>query len=168
MWSLNGLSGLFRKNQIIQSQRRSSQDIPHHRSKTAMFSTLMLMEDSWYRECKSNATTPLIFIRLESHSLKNRKPQTSFWYVFWLFLFFSKDHQKYFKVPGYEPVSENYYPINSRIMISDSTNSLIVLTDRSHGGSSLNNGTVEVMVSNISFLSNQWRTRDSGKRGEGN
>ncbi|MDA8002928.1 MAG: glycosyl hydrolase-related protein, partial [Alphaproteobacteria bacterium] len=42
----------------------------------------------------------------------------------------------------------NYYPVNSRIFIQDTQKGLqfTVLTDRSHGGSSLKDGSVEIMV----------------------
>ena len=36
-----------------------------------------------------------------------------------------------------EPVSANYYPINSRIFVRDDKNQATVLTDRSQGGSSM-------------------------------
>ncbi|KAL1438734.1 hypothetical protein MTO96_047827 [Rhipicephalus appendiculatus] len=47
-----------------------------------------------------------------------------------------------------EPVAGNYYPVNSRIFIRDPQRDLqfTVLTDRSQGGSSLRNGSIEVMV----------------------
>ena len=47
-----------------------------------------------------------------------------------------------------EPVSGNYYPINSRIYIKDVKQNIqmTVLTDRSQGGGSLSNGSVELMV----------------------
>ncbi|GAB6024396.1 hypothetical protein CHUAL_009562 [Chamberlinius hualienensis] len=47
-----------------------------------------------------------------------------------------------------EPVSGNYYPINTKIFIQDKTNDLqlTVVTDRSHGGSSLTDGVVELML----------------------
>uniref|UniRef100_A0A0R3RR01 Glyco_hydro_38C domain-containing protein n=1 Tax=Elaeophora elaphi TaxID=1147741 RepID=A0A0R3RR01_9BILA len=45
-----------------------------------------------------------------------------------------------------EPIAGNYYPVNSRIYIRDSLNQLTVLTDRSHGGSSLKNGQIELML----------------------
>jgi hypothetical protein len=43
-----------------------------------------------------------------------------------------------------EPVSGNYYPVNSRIFLKDveSGDQLTVLTDRSQGGSSLKDGQV--------------------------
>ena len=45
-----------------------------------------------------------------------------------------------------EPVSRNYYPVNSRIYIKDSTRQLTIMTDRSQGGSSINDGQVELMI----------------------
>ncbi|XP_013402708.1 lysosomal alpha-mannosidase [Lingula anatina] len=47
-----------------------------------------------------------------------------------------------------EPVSGNYYPINSRIYIRDETKNvqLTVLNDRSQGGSSIQDGCLEIMV----------------------
>lgn len=47
-----------------------------------------------------------------------------------------------------EPVSGNYYPVNSRVFIQDkfSDSQFTVLTDRSQGASSLNDGEVEIMV----------------------
>lgn len=47
-----------------------------------------------------------------------------------------------------EPVAGNYYPVNSKIFIRDTAQNaqLTVLTDRSQGGSSIRNGSVELMV----------------------
>ena len=45
-----------------------------------------------------------------------------------------------------EPVSGNYYPVNSRIFIKDSSTQLTVMTDRSHGGSSIQDGALEIML----------------------
>ncbi|XP_015929798.1 lysosomal alpha-mannosidase isoform X1 [Parasteatoda tepidariorum] len=47
-----------------------------------------------------------------------------------------------------EPVAGNYYPVNSRIYIRDkkANKQLTVLNDRSQGGSSLMNGSVELMI----------------------
>ncbi|XP_071952735.1 lysosomal alpha-mannosidase-like [Antedon mediterranea] len=45
-----------------------------------------------------------------------------------------------------EPVAGNYYPVNSRICIKDPKAQLTVLTDRSQGGSSLKNGSIELMI----------------------
>ncbi|XP_076428082.1 lysosomal alpha-mannosidase-like isoform X2 [Peromyscus maniculatus bairdii] len=45
-----------------------------------------------------------------------------------------------------EPVAGNYYPVNTRIYISDGHMQLTVVTDRSQGGSSLKDGSLELMV----------------------
>ena len=45
-----------------------------------------------------------------------------------------------------EPVAGNYYPVNSAIFINGSEGSLSLVTDRSVGGSSLADGSIEVMV----------------------
>jgi lysosomal alpha-mannosidase len=49
-----------------------------------------------------------------------------------------------------EPISGNYYPINTRIYIRDEINDasrqLTLITDRSQGASSLKNGSIEVML----------------------
>ncbi|KFO79729.1 Lysosomal alpha-mannosidase, partial [Cuculus canorus] len=46
-----------------------------------------------------------------------------------------------------EPVAGNYYPVNTRIFIKDEKMQLTVLTDRSQGGSSIFDGSLELMVS---------------------
>lgn len=46
----------------------------------------------------------------------------------------------------YEPVSGNYYPVNSRIFIRDTAAQLTILTDRSQGGTSMEDGQVEIML----------------------
>lgn len=50
-----------------------------------------------------------------------------------------------------EPVASNYYPVTSKITIMDENRDLkvSVLNDRSQGGSSLNDGDIELMVSTI-------------------
>lgn len=47
-----------------------------------------------------------------------------------------------------EPVSGNYYPVNSRIYLKDKARNIqfTILTDRSQGGSSLTDGSLELMV----------------------
>ncbi|XP_065912001.1 lysosomal alpha-mannosidase-like [Dysidea avara] len=47
-----------------------------------------------------------------------------------------------------EPVSGNYYPVNSRIYMKDTSSDtqFTILTDRSQGGSSLKDGSLELMV----------------------
>lgn len=50
--------------------------------------------------------------------------------------------------PTEEPVSSNYYPVTSKIVIKDETQKLqlAVLNDRAQGGSSLAEGQIELMV----------------------
>jgi len=45
-----------------------------------------------------------------------------------------------------EPVAENYYPVNSMISLDDTKVSMAVVTDVSMGGSSMNDGQLELMV----------------------
>lgn len=45
-----------------------------------------------------------------------------------------------------EPIAANYYPVNAAIYIEDDDHSLSVLVDRSQGGSSLTDGSVELMI----------------------
>lgn len=46
-----------------------------------------------------------------------------------------------------EPVAGNYYPVNSRMFIKDDKNQQVtLLTDRSQGGSSLQDGDLEIMI----------------------
>lgn len=51
------------------------------------------------------------------------------------------------EVEMFEKISGNYYPITTRIAIEDSNYRLAVFTDRAEGGSSMLDGTVELMVS---------------------
>ena len=59
-----------------------------------------------------------------------------------------KDHRDTWKHNVTEPVSGNYYPVNSRIIIEDQQQNIqfTVLTDRSQGGSSISDGSIELMV----------------------
>ena len=59
-----------------------------------------------------------------------------------------KNHRDTWKYTITEPISGNYYPITSRIIIKDQQQNiqLAVLTDRSQGGSSINDGSMEVMI----------------------
>lgn len=45
-----------------------------------------------------------------------------------------------------QPVAGNYYPVNAAIYIEDEKKSLGILTDRSQGGTSLVDGSIELMV----------------------
>lgn len=45
-----------------------------------------------------------------------------------------------------EPIAGNYYPINAKIVLEEGYKRLAIMTDRSQGGSSMIDGTVEIMV----------------------
>jgi hypothetical protein len=45
-----------------------------------------------------------------------------------------------------EPVAGNYFPVNAAIYVQDDSAALAVVTDRSQGGSSLQDGSIELMV----------------------
>ena len=59
-----------------------------------------------------------------------------------------KDHRDTWKYTVTEPIAGNYYPVVSRIIIKDQHQDiqLNVLTDRSQGGSSINDGSIELMI----------------------
>lgn len=62
-----------------------------------------------------------------------------------------RDYRPTWTVEIVEPESGNYYPITAKIAIEDNAHRLAVLNDRSQGGSSLFNGTVDLMVGAIVF-----------------
>jgi lysosomal alpha-mannosidase len=51
------------------------------------------------------------------------------------------------KVSLKEAIAGNYYPVTTKIAIEDAKHRLAVLTDRAQGGSSIFDGTLELMVS---------------------
>lgn len=57
-----------------------------------------------------------------------------------------RDYRPTWDLNQTEPVAGNYYPVSSRIYITDGQVQLTVLTDRSQGGSSLRDGSLELMV----------------------
>ena len=59
-----------------------------------------------------------------------------------------RDYRKTWSLNNTEPVASNYYPVNSRMYLQDLTRGLqlTVLTDRSQGGSSLKDGSLELML----------------------
>ncbi|XP_006900896.1 PREDICTED: lysosomal alpha-mannosidase [Elephantulus edwardii] len=57
-----------------------------------------------------------------------------------------RDYRPTWNLNQTEPVAGNYYPVTSRIYITDGHMQLTVLTDRSQGGSSLSDGSLELMV----------------------
>ena len=56
------------------------------------------------------------------------------------------DHRPTWNLEVNEPISQNYFPINSAISISDKTTQFTVLVDRAQGGASLSEGEIELMV----------------------
>ena len=46
----------------------------------------------------------------------------------------------------FEPIAGNYYPVNAAIFIEDGSSSMAVCTDRTQGGTSLQDGNIELMV----------------------
>ncbi|KAK9506079.1 hypothetical protein O3M35_008077 [Rhynocoris fuscipes] len=60
-----------------------------------------------------------------------------------------RDYRPTWKVDLIEPISGNYYPVTTKINIKDAedpTNTLTVVTDRSEGGTSLEDGVIELML----------------------
>ena len=59
-----------------------------------------------------------------------------------------RNHRSSWNLNVTQPVSGNYFPVSSRMFIHDRTRGiqLTVLTDRSHGGSSLHDGSMELMI----------------------
>lgn len=60
----------------------------------------------------------------------------------------TRDFRPTWKYQVIEPVAGNYYPVNSRISLQDEESKvqLVVLSDRSQGGTSLTDGQLELMV----------------------
>jgi hypothetical protein len=58
----------------------------------------------------------------------------------------TRDYRPSWNYSVYEPIAGNYYPVNARITTTDGTNTLSVVVDRSQGGSSMVDGSVELMV----------------------
>ncbi|XP_057699367.1 lysosomal alpha-mannosidase [Corythoichthys intestinalis] len=57
-----------------------------------------------------------------------------------------KDFRPTWHLKQSEPIAGNYYPINSRAFIKDDKDQLTVVTDRSLGGGSIHNGSLEIML----------------------
>lgn len=64
-----------------------------------------------------------------------------------------RDHRDTWPVNMLEKIAGNYYPVTTKIAIEDANHRMAILTDRSQGGSSLYDGSIELMVSTNSFLS---------------
>lgn len=57
-----------------------------------------------------------------------------------------RNHRETWNVELNETVSGNYYPITARIAIEDENTRLAILNDRAQGGSSMTDGSIEIMV----------------------
>ncbi|CAF1497023.1 unnamed protein product, partial [Adineta steineri] len=57
-----------------------------------------------------------------------------------------RDYRPTWNYTAVETVSGNYYPVNSRIWIKDEDQQFTVLTDRTQGGASIVDGSVELMI----------------------
>ncbi|KAH8306687.1 hypothetical protein KR044_006530 [Drosophila immigrans] len=57
-----------------------------------------------------------------------------------------RNHRDTWNLKLHESVSGNYYPITTKIALGDSTARMAILTDRAQGGSSLQDGALELMV----------------------
>ena len=65
-----------------------------------------------------------------------------------------RDKRGTWQLNSTEPVSQNYYPVNTRMFVKDRQNQMTVLTDRSQGGTSMKDGQIEIMLHRYSQLSN--------------
>ncbi|XP_052022231.1 lysosomal alpha-mannosidase isoform X2 [Apodemus sylvaticus] len=93
------------------------------------------VEDDWGKEVISRFDTPLktkgeFFTDSNGREILKRRG----------------DYRPTWTLNQTEPVAGNYYPVNTRIYIMDGQMQLTVLTDRSQGGSSLQDGSLELMV----------------------
>lgn len=57
-----------------------------------------------------------------------------------------RNHRETWDLVLQESVSGNYYPVTTKIALEDKENRIAILTDRAQGGSSLNSGSLELMV----------------------
>jgi hypothetical protein len=57
-----------------------------------------------------------------------------------------RNHRPSWALSVYEPVAGNFYPVNAAIYIEDNNAALSLLVDRSQGGTSLRDGSIELMV----------------------
>lgn len=57
-----------------------------------------------------------------------------------------RDYRHTWKLTLVEKIAGNYYPITAKIAIEDNTRRFAILTDRAQGGSSLTDGSIELMV----------------------
>ncbi|XP_075149649.1 lysosomal alpha-mannosidase II isoform X2 [Haematobia irritans] len=57
-----------------------------------------------------------------------------------------KDHRDTWRVKLHEPTAGNYYPVTTKIALEDEHTRMAILTDRAQGGSSLADGSLELMI----------------------
>lgn len=57
-----------------------------------------------------------------------------------------RNHRDTWKLKLLENISGNYYPVTAKIAIEDNSRRFAILTDRAQGGSSLADGSIELMV----------------------
>lgn len=57
-----------------------------------------------------------------------------------------RNHRDTWDLNLQEPIAGNYYPVTAKIAIQDEFKRLAILTDRAQGGSSLADGSMEIMV----------------------
>lgn len=57
-----------------------------------------------------------------------------------------RNHRETWNVKIHESVAGNYYPVTTKIALEDTTARMAILTDRAQGGSSLEDGVLELMV----------------------
>ncbi|XP_032775635.1 lysosomal alpha-mannosidase isoform X2 [Strigops habroptila] len=93
------------------------------------------VEDGWGKEIISRFQTPL---RTEGRFYTDSNGRQ--------ILERRRDYRPTWNLSQTEPVAGNYYPVTSRIFIKDKKIQLTVLTDRSQGGSSISDGSLELMV----------------------
>jgi len=56
------------------------------------------------------------------------------------------DYRPTWDLEVFQPIAGNYYPVNAAIFIEDDDSSLALLNDRTQGGASLQEGSLEIMV----------------------
>lgn len=63
-----------------------------------------------------------------------------------------RDQRDTWTVNLLEKISGNYYPVTAKIAIEDVNHRMAILTDRAQGGSSLYDGSIEIMVTVLYFI----------------
>ena len=66
-----------------------------------------------------------------------------------------RDHRDTWEPKLQEKVAGNYYPITTKIAIEDETRRFALLVDRAQGGSSLIDGSMELMVNKLASSKNK-------------